>query len=168
MRIKKSTLWFIGIILIALVLTFFWISRIGPEKIPEGLQPVEGSTFYYTGDSVCKDNQGRPYVFMFSTTWCTHCNWIKDTFKSLNNEPFSDEINLQLWELDTGDNLLTFPTENKVPDEFRNIFNKYNPQGSIPTFVFGCEYLRIGNGYSRQNDLDAELEDFRLIINKLI
>jgi thiol-disulfide isomerase/thioredoxin len=165
MRIKKSTL--IGIILVIIIIIFLWNSLLVPKPPVGNYQPVEGSSFYSIGDSVCADNQGRPYVFMFSTTFCSHCTWIKDTFKSLENE-FPNEINLQIWELDTGDNPLTFPVEDRVPTEFRNIFNKYSPQGSVPAFVFGCEYLRIGTGYERTKDLNAELEDFKLVINKLL
>ena len=169
MRIKKSTLWAIGIIFVVIIVIFLWNSLLGnPNQSPTGLQQAGESTFYSTGDTACTDSNNKPYVFMFSTTWCPHCVWIKDTFDGLANEEFADEINLQHWELDTGDNPLTFITENRVPAEFESIYKKYNPQGSIPTFVFGCEYIRIGNGYEMQNDLNAEMEDFKLIINKLL
>jgi thiol-disulfide isomerase/thioredoxin len=165
MRIKKSTL--IGIILVIIIIIFLWNSLLVPKPPAGNYQPVDGSTFYSTGDQVCADNNGKPYVFMFSATFCSHCTWIKDTFKSLQGE-FPEEINLQIWELDTGDNPLTFPVEERVPTEFRNIYDTYNSQGSVPTFVFGCEYMRIGNGYEAQNNLQAEAEDFKFIISKLL
>ena len=129
---------------------------------------LEGSTFLDTGDKVIMDSEGKPYVILFSTTWCPHCQWIASTFDSLAEEPFSAQINLQHWELDTGDNTLTPEIETKVPQEMLSIYNKYNPKGSIPTFVFGGKYIRIGTGYERQNDLNAEKEDFKLVISKLL
>ncbi len=129
---------------------------------------VEGSTFKDNGDEICTDEQGRPYVLLFSTTWCSHCKWISNTFDSLVNEYSSEEINLQHWEIDIGDNTLTTAVEEEVPKDMDALYKMYNPRGSIPTFVFGCKYSRTGNGYESQDDLNAELEDFKLIIDKLI
>lgn len=129
---------------------------------------VQGSTFTDTGDEICKDQDGKPYVLLFSTTWCPHCEWIKDTFESLAQEDFADQISLRHWEIDTGDDALTNQVETEVSKDMLDIYEKYNPQGSIPTFVFGCKYIRIGNGYESQDDLDAEMQDFKLIINKLL
>ena len=70
--------------------------------------------------------------------------------------------------MDTGDNTITPEIETQVPKEILGIYEKYNPQGSIPTFVFGGKYFRVGNGYERQGDLNAELEDFRFVIGKLL
>ena len=47
-------------------------------------------------------------------------------------------------------------------------FKKYNPKGSIPTFVFGCKYVRVGNGYERDDDLASEAAEFRAVIEDLI
>lgn len=140
------------------------------ENIQEPIQTrkVEGSTFEENNDEICTDADGKLYVLLFSTTWCPHCEWIKDTFDGLKKESFADKINLQHWEVDIGDNTLTSKVEKEVPENMLNLYEKYNPRGSIPTFVFGCKYTRIGNGYESKNDLNAELEDFKLIINKLL
>jgi thiol-disulfide isomerase/thioredoxin len=130
--------------------------------------PVSGSTFLDTGDQIIKDSTGKPYVILFSTTWCPHCQWIKDTFDSLATSELGSKVNLQHWEIDTGDNTLTPKVETQVPPDMLSIYNKYNPKGSIPTFVFGGKYMRIGNGYETQGDLNAELSDFKLIIGKLL
>jgi len=129
---------------------------------------IEGSTFLATGDSLCADDEGKPYVILFTTTWCPHCNWIGSTFESLATGDLADKINLQHWEIDTGDNALTSEVETEVPADMLALYQKYNPQGSIPTFVFGCEYFRIGNGYESQDDLNAELEDFENTISLLL
>ncbi len=177
LTIKKDTLWkaiaaiFAVLFIISLVWNPFGKEATGgvitgdttgePEKLA-------GSSFLVTNDGICTDSDGKPYVILFSTTWCPHCTWIKDTFDSLVTEDFADKINLQHWEMDTGDNTLTSEIEKKVPAEINAFYQKYNPRGSIPTFVFGCEYFRIGNGYEQAQDLDAEMEDFKLIINKLL
>jgi len=168
LAIKKSSLWVIIIIIILALAVIFFVWK--PFSGNQGTRNVmvEGSTFFNTGDNIVTDSEGKPYVILFSTTWCPHCQWIADTFDSLAEEPFSSQINLQHWELDTGDNTLTPEIETQVPQEMLDIYEKYNSRGSIPTFVFGGKYMRIGTGYEGQNDLQAELEDFRLIIGKLL
>jgi len=175
--IKKDMLWKAAAVLFAVLFIISLFTHgfgIGGKAVTntgetvEEPKALEGSTFLVTGDPVCKDADGKPYVILFSTTWCPHCVWIKDTFDSLANEDFADKINLQHWEVDTGDNTLTPEVETRVPAGIGAIYQKYNPQGSIPTFVFGCSYTRLGNGYERQGDLNAEMKDFKLVINKLL
>jgi thiol-disulfide isomerase/thioredoxin len=129
-------------------------------------QPTKEGTFTITGDQLCSEN-GKPIIMLVSTTWCPHCMWIKDTFDR-TVKSYGGSIAAYHWELDTGDNILTDAAETKIPAELLAYYQKYNPQGSIPTFVFGCEYTRIGNGYERQNDLAAEENEFRDKIEKLI
>ena len=170
-HVKNLTLIIFLIILIAIVVLVYFLSgslKSNNNNNDINTIPVEGSTFLNTGDSILQDSVGKPYVLLFSTTWCPHCQWIKSTFDSLVQQNFSSQINLQHWELDTGDNTLTPETDTQVPADMLAIYKKYNPKGSIPTFVFGGKYMRIGNGYERQNDLSAELDDFKFIINKLI
>ena len=184
LTIKKETLWkfLAGIFAVLFIISLVWNPFGGDNTTPTGdvtgdvtggdttgePEKLAGSSFYATGDGTCTDSDGKPYVILFSTTWCSHCTWIKDTFDSLVTENFANQINLQHWEMDTGDNTLTSEVETEVPAEINALYQKYNPRGSIPTFVFGCEYFRIGNGYESQDDLNAELEDFKLVINKLL
>lgn len=135
---------------------------------PTGETTIEGSTFTDNGDEICRDSEGKPYVVLVSTTWCPHCTWIKDTFDGLVNSAFASQVNLQHWELDTGDNTLTSEVETEVPANIQSMYEKYNPRGTIPTFIFGCKYSRTGNGYESQDDLAAELADFELTISKLL
>ncbi|MEK6847915.1 MAG: thioredoxin family protein [Nanoarchaeota archaeon] len=168
-NINKSAL---GKLLVALaiivIVVYFLAGSLKPKNNNLNTAPVPGSTFLTTGDDILLDNTGKPYVILFSTTWCPHCIWIKDTFDSLAEENFSRQINLQHWELDTGDNILTPEIETKVPEDILDIYKKYNPKGSIPTFLFGGKYMRIGNGYESKGNLTAEKEDFKFIIGKLL
>ena len=118
---------------------------------------------------ICTLN-GRPVVYLFTTTWCPHCNFIRDTFDKTVKE-YVDErkIIAYHWEIDTNDNLLTPNVETSVPGPDIEIYKTFNPQGSIPTFVFGCKYYRIGNGYEGQHDgLTLEEKEFREVIEHLI
>ncbi len=125
-------------------------------------------TFSLTKEEICLQDD-KPIIRLFATTWCPHCGWIRDTYKNVVNE-YTDQgkIVAYLWEVDIGDNSLTDELEIVVPESEKELFRKYNPQQSIPTFVFGCKYLRIGNAYEDQDDLEAEEREFRIIIDKLI
>lgn len=120
------------------------------------------------GAEICREN-GKPVVYLFSTTWCPHCVWIKPFFDQTVKK-FVDEgkIVAYHWELDTGDNTLTADKETKVPDAAQTVYNEFNPDGSIPTFVFGCKYFRVGNGYEQTKDSAAEIAEFEAAINDLI
>lgn len=134
----------------------------------EDTSSIEGDTFQQTSDSLCTDDSGKPYVLLFSTTWCPHCTWISDTFDALANSDFADKVNIQHWELDTDDNTITSEIETEIPQNIMDIYTKYNPDGTIPTFVFGCKYFRIGNGYEAKNDLASETSEFNYLIEKLL
>jgi thiol-disulfide isomerase/thioredoxin len=123
-------------------------------------------TFTETSDPVCFED-GKPIIRLYSTTVCPHCIWIKPTFDRVINE-YVDQgvIVAHHYELDSGDDTLTSQAETKIPKEEVDIYQKYSP-GGVPTFVFGCRYVRIGNGYESSGDLRAEEAEFRQIIGKL-
>jgi thiol-disulfide isomerase/thioredoxin len=125
-------------------------------------------TFLDTGQEICTQD-GKPIIRKFATTWCPHCQWIKETYiKVVQEYENNGQIKAYLWEVDIGDNSLTPEVESKVPQNELDVFNKFNKENSIPTFIFGCKYLRGGNGYEQQGNLDAEEEEFRKIIEELI
>jgi hypothetical protein len=77
------------------------------------------------------------------------------------------EIIAYHWELDIDDD--TLRTEKiPVPESEKKIFRKFNPRGGVPTFIFGSKYYRIGNGYEREKDLEAEKAEFRAVIEALL
>lgn len=128
-----------------------------------------GSSFNIKEDAkICTEN-GKPIIRLFSTTGCPHCTWIKDTyFKTVQEYVKEDKIVAHLWMLDTGNDFLTIGPELVVPQSERSVFEEFNPKGSIPTFVFGCKYHRVGNAFERQGDLEAEEKEFKYTIDKLI
>ncbi len=123
-------------------------------------------TFKTTSDNVCTEN-GKPIIRLFSTTTCPRCKWIKTTFDDTVKE-YGDSIVAYHWELDAGDDTLTPEVEKAIPKDELEVFKKYNPQNTVPTFVFGCKYYRIGNAYEDSSDLPAEKAEFKAVIEALL
>ena len=94
---------------------------------------------------------------------------MKNTQESLVKKYVDDgKIVAYHWDVDINDNTLTAEKESVVPAKDLAVYREFNPQGSIPTFVFGCKYFRIGNGYEQQDDLTAEKAEFEALIQDLI
>lgn len=112
---------------------------------------------------------GKPVIRMYSTTWCPHCGWISPTYDRVAKE-YADagKIIAYHWLLDTGDNTLTEEIESEVPASEIQIFDNFNPRNSIPTFIFGEKYYRIGTGCEKEQDLVSEENEFRQLIELLI
>lgn len=168
---------------ICFILVFFFISCSGSDNNlknsngpgdttidPYEIEPSSIQTFSSVPGSngVCTED-GKPVIRLYSTTWCPHCQWIDSTFDAVV-KMYVDEglIVAHHWEVDTGDDTLTGQVEEGVPDSEMEIFNDINPGESIPTFVFGCKYYRIGNGYEQKGDLESEAAEFEAVIEALI
>ena len=123
-------------------------------------------TFTDTGNAV-ELQDGKPVIRLFSTTWCPHCKWVKDSFDKVMRE-YEGEIIAYHWEVDIGDDLLTPQLEVLVPQSEKDVFTRFNSRGSIPTYVFGGKYVRVGNGYETDDDLAAEEAEFRAVIEALL
>ncbi len=132
-------------------------------------QTTSSSTFTVKEDAEICTEDGKPVVYLFSTTWCPHCKWITETFESTAQEYVdSGDIVAYHWEIDINDDTMTAEEEGEVPQEHLAIYQEFNPRGSIPTFVFGCKYSRVGNGYESAGDLAAEEAEFRQVIETLL
>lgn len=152
------------------VIEIFYEEELVVDDSDIGLSVPAGEvlTFEMQDDELCAED-GKPLVILFSTTWCPHCKWITDTFESVVKE-YVDKglIAAYHWEIDINDDTLTEEVETEVNPDHMAFYTKYNPKGSIPTFVFGCKYTRIGNGYESQDDLVAEEAEFRAVIEELV
>lgn len=139
-----------------------------PAATPEKGSSIGSFKSLLLEDGICTED-GKPIIRLFSTTWCPHCKWVKDTFESTIQEYVdAGKIVAYHWELDTDDDSLTEEVESSIPDSEYAIYQQFNPKATIPTFVFGCKYYRVGNAYEQQNDLDAEEADFKQVIDALI
>ena len=138
-------------------------------NISVSVQPGEIKTFVEKADAQICLQDGKPVVRLYSTTWCPHCQWVKSTFNKVVQEyVVADKIVARHWVLDINDDDFTSFQESAVPTDEMKIFKEFNPQQSIPTFVFGCKYYRVGNGYEAQSDLAAEEIEFRSVLDKLV
>ena len=170
-------------IMVCFILVLFFISCSGSDNSPKNsntsgdttidpyeIEPSSIQTFSSVpgGDVICTE-EDKPVIRLYSTTWCPHCQWIGSTYDSVV-KMYVDQglIVAHHWEVDTGDDTLTDQVEEGVPDSETAIFDDINPQGSIPTFVFGCKYYRIGNGYEQEEDLESEAAEFEAVIEALI
>jgi len=112
---------------------------------------------------------GKPVIRLFSTTWCSHCGWAGPTYDEVVQEYVDDgKIVAYHWQLDTNDNTLTEVAEGEIPESELAVYREFNPRGSIPTYVFGGTYKRIGNGFERSGDLESEEKEFRAVIEQVI
>ena len=137
------------------------------ELYPEDVAVEELEvTFKTTGDEICREN-GKPVIRLFSASIDPHSRWISNSFNEVTKE-YKGRVIAHNWQIDTGDDLLTEEIEEKIPKSEFDIYRKYNNEGSVPTFIFGCKYVRIGNGYEAEDNLLKEEAEFREIIESLI
>jgi thiol-disulfide isomerase/thioredoxin len=136
------------------------------DRVDSG-DDVEITTFSDTGGEICLED-GKPVIRMFSTTTCPHCSWVKDTFDSVVKE-YADKglIVARHWELNIRDDTLTPRREGVVPNEDLMEFSRIS-NGGVPAFSMGCRYLRLGTGHESTGGLEAEADEFRAVIDKLI
>ena len=130
------------------------------EEVVELEKGIE--TFKETGDDVCLEN-GKPIIRLFSTTTNSASKWIGATFDKLADEN-QEKVVAYHWQLDTGDNTITEAEENGISKKEIEIFQKYNKKNTVPTFVFGCKYIRVGNAYK---SLEEEQAEFARVIDEL-
>jgi thiol-disulfide isomerase/thioredoxin len=141
-----------------------------PAQQQAAAPPVVG-TFETFNDSgyEAELQDGKPVIRLFSTTWCPHCVWVKPVFDRIAKEYVdAGKIVAYHWEIDTFDNTLTEAVETVVPETEMAVYAHFNPGGSIPTFILGGKYYRVGNGFEAQSDLVKEEAAFRAVIDKLI
>jgi len=157
------------------VLSVFIISGcITGNLIPENKtvpfsKPFKISTFSIRNNPICKED-GKPVIRMYSTTWYPENDWIGEIFENVVNEYIQEgKIVAYHWQIDTGDNTLTEEIEENVPDSEIDILKQFDPDMSIPAFIFGCKYYRIGTRYkSEENGAEKEAQEFRNVIDEIL
>jgi thiol-disulfide isomerase/thioredoxin len=117
-------------------------------------------------EGICTEN-GKPIIRLYSTSWCPHCQWIKETYESVVKS-YGNDIVAYHWVVDKEDDALTSKDEGALPPEEWQLYTTFNSRATVPTFVFGCKYFRIGTAYEDENDLAHEERDFRAVIDALL
>ena len=126
------------------------------------------TSFLELEDEICREND-KPVIRLYTSSWCEPCKWVKNSFDGVMRDYMKDgKIAAYHWDLDTGDNTLTEEIESGIPKGEMEIFKKYNQEATVPTYVFGCKYVRIGNFYEKNNNLDAEEQEFIAVVEKLL
>jgi len=109
--------------------------------------------FEDTGDEICMED-GKPIIRFYTSSQCDICNQINLAFQ---NALMNFDVKVYSWNLDS----------DKLPKEEIAVLKKYNSDGAVPAYVFGCKYVRVGNAYSGLN-LNAEEVEFRNILSELV
>lgn len=120
------------------------------------------------GAPICTEN-GKPIVRLYSTTFCRHCRWVNSTFNGVMDEYVkAGKIAAYHWDLDIGNNQYTPAKESAVPKAEVELFQKTNPEQTVPTYLFGCKYWRVGNTHEIEDKPDLEAAEFKAVIEKLL
>ncbi|QQR92780.1 MAG: thioredoxin family protein [Candidatus Iainarchaeum archaeon] len=158
----------IGLLLLALVLSGCVQSQLKTRDTSQ-IAPTSITTFQVISNAEICQQDGKPIIRLYSTTWCPHCKWINDTFNGVMKEYVDQgKIVAMHWDVDIKDDQFTPKIDDDFPVSELELFQSVNPNGTIPTYVFGCKYYRVGNGFETQDDLDAEAGEFKALIEKLL
>lgn len=164
---RRNTFMLILVLVLSTVLILGCSETTSPE-VPINEVITSGSlSFEDTGQEICK-RDGKPIVMMFSTSTCPHCIWISDTFDKVAVEYKKEgTIYARHWVLDKKEDTLTFEADEEIPVEDFELMKRFST-GSVPTFVFGCKYVRIGNAFEGDDGLSLEEAEFRKVIDLLL
>jgi thiol-disulfide isomerase/thioredoxin len=97
--------------------------------------------FLVTGDAPCVEN-GMPIMYFFGSDGCSACRW---------EQPVLTEVAAQF------DGYIAFHDHMGSLEGDRAIFERYSPDGTIPTTVLGCTYYRIGAGIPLGEEQEARI-----------
>jgi len=113
-------------------------------------------SFIETGDEICKE-EGKPVLRLYTANACEQCSEVGFIFNQLASAYVNaGVVKAYHWEIDTGDNLLTAEKEKGIPSSEWRLLKQYNPDQTVPTYIMGCSFLRIGNLNSDTMDQIAE------------
>ena len=107
----------------------------------ESKQETTIGNFIVSGDEICVED-GKPIIYFFGSDGCGACKWEHPVIANVTAK-FGGYISLH-------DNMNNFTAD-------QEIFDKYNPRGSVPTLVLGCKYYRVGAGKNMGEDQEAKV-----------
>lgn len=144
--------------------------RIAPASRDEDpFSDIYFPTIYKSGRDACTNEKGRPVIILFSSSSCSHCEWVGEIFDPIVKAYMADGlIEAHHYDTGTGDDLLTVEVETQIPPDYVQLKTDGDPMNRVPYFNFSCKYERVGNGYEKTDDAAAEGEEFCLVIETLI
>lgn len=145
------------------------IHKAAASRADDPFDGISFPTIYNSGFDVCTNSDGKPVIFLFSSSSCSHCEWVGEIFDAVVTQYVeAGLIEAHHYDKPTGDDLLTEEIETEIPGEFTGIYDRGNPKGLVPYLNFSCKYERIGNGYEKTQDADAEGREMMEVIDTLI
>lgn len=145
------------------------IHRETSSRADDPFDSIYFHTVYKSGFDVCTNSDGQPVIFLFSSSSCSHCEWVGEIFDAIVTQYMEKGlIEAHHYDKPTGDDLLTEESESEIPEEIMALYNLGNPTGRVPYINFSCKYERIGNGYETTQDADAEGREIMEVIETLI
>lgn len=99
---------------------------------------------------------------LYTASFCNNCEESRNVFKEVIENFNVNGVDAAIWDIDTGDNLLTAKKETLLPEEEFKMFKKYGQDNLVPLTILGCKYRRLGNF---NDSIEKEL---KLIINDLV
>lgn len=123
-------------------------------------------TFTHSDEQVCMED-GKPLIRIFTLSTCEECAVVVDgLFSELANS--KDGLSSHIYELDTGDDLMTEEVETAIPSSEVAYFKSISPNNLAPAYSFGCAYTRIGHKSQPPLDIDGEMAEFSSVIGALL
>lgn len=139
---------------------------------PQGKDPFANiyfQTIYKSGFNACTNDSGQPVILLFSSSTCSHCEWVGDIFDTLVKYYVAvGSIEAHHYDINTGDDLLTEEIETEIPPVYVQLKERGDPKEYVPYFNFSCKYERVGNGHQDTDDMAAEGAEFRQVIDTLV
>ncbi len=125
-------------------------------------------TFGPTGNTPCLAD-GLPIVRMYVKNGCEHCEWAGATFDRVAAEYVAKgKLRAHHWDFGTGDDKLSEVVETEVPKAEARLFYDSEAKGTVPYYLIGCIYSRVGNGYYIRDRIDLEEQEFRKAFDTVI
>jgi len=144
-------------------------SRTSSSTGNEPVSETEFPTFKSTGIEICANDEGHPLIYLFSSSLCAHCEWGGAIYDFIVKYYTANGlIEAHHYDLISGDDLLTEEIETVIPADILEIYHSGSPRDLVPYYNFGCKYDRVGNGHEKENDLEAEGEEMRRVIDALV
>ena len=81
-----------------------------------------------------------------------------------NLEDRKNKIDAKYYEFDNKKDIISGEW---ITKEDIKLYKNYNSEGSIPTFLVGCKYIRVGKGFSGE-ELEKEKQELKMVIEKVL
>lgn len=132
-----------------------------------GIPTMDIRTFEQVDNNICLGADEKPVVILYSVSWQDASQFGTDAFEQALIG-YEDTLEAHMWEVDTDDDLLTEEVETEMTEQHKTLFKRFNPGSSVPAYLIGCKYFRIGNGYWEEKDSASEILELQAIFDEIL